>query len=57
MPTDKPSKPPAHDDGNKRLQEQVERFRESVRDRPREVSPRDPAPPAPPRPPIKRSEK
>lgn len=57
MPTDKPSKPPAHDDGNKRLQEQVERFRESVQDRPREVSPRDPAPPAPPRPPIKRSEK
>lgn len=57
MPIDKPSKPPMRDDGNKRLHEDVERFRESVRDRPREVAPRDPAPPAPPRPPWKRSEK
>jgi len=57
MPNDTPSKPPSRDDGNKRLHEDVERFRESVRDRPREVAPRDPAPPEPPRPPLKRSEK
>ena len=57
MPNDKPSKSPGQGDGNKRLNEDVERFRESVRDRPREVAPRDPAPPAPPRPPTKRSDK
>lgn len=52
------STPPARRDDRKQLNEERDgRFRESVRDRPYTVMPRDPAPPPGPRPPAKTSDK